>query len=207
MTSPKFSGISEVSASRRSFICFFGMVISLPVASASTTNAAGGTTRADYRYSGLRTSADGRGLLGFSEVRFTDSQTGITASTTLRQDWPYVGLRAASRSAQSSGALLKQARNTLGCTNPASGAPCTVAAGNRYFPFVSQSVESGVDLNGAALPTVTTSTNYDPFGNATSVTVSTGDGHAKTTTNTYSNDAANWLLGRLVRSTVQSTAP
>jgi hypothetical protein len=39
------------------------------------------------------------------------------------------------------------------------------------------------------------------------VAVSTGDGYSKTTTNTFLNDAANWLLGRLTRSTVQSVTP
>jgi hypothetical protein len=43
----------------------------------------------------------------------------------------------------------------------------------------------GNDLNGAPLPTVTTTTQYDSFGNATSVSVGTGDGNSKTTTNIY----------------------
>jgi hypothetical protein len=82
-----------------------------------------------------------------------------------------------------------------------------VAAGKRYFPYAAQSVESGNDLNGAALPTVTTTTQYDEFGNATQVTVDTGDGYSKSTTNVYVNDVPNWLLGRLKSSTVQSTVP
>lgn len=56
------------------------------------------------------------------------------------------------------------------------------------------------------LPTVTTSNQFDGFGNPTQITVSTGDGFAKTTTNTYSNDTTNWFLGRLLRATVTSTA-
>ena len=94
-----------------------------------------------------------------------------------------------------------------GCTNPATGAACAVVAGNRYFPFASQSVESGNDLNGAPLPTVTTTMSYDAYGNATSVIVSTPDGYSKNTTNTFVNDTANWFLGRLTRSTTQSTSP
>jgi DNA-nicking Smr family endonuclease len=57
------------------------------------------------------------------------------------------------------------------------------------------------------LPTVSTTTQYDAFGNATSVAVSTGDGHNKTTTNVYTNDVPNWLLGRPKNSSVQSTVP
>jgi phage-related protein len=74
--------------------------------------------------------------------------------------------------------------------------------------------ESSYDLNGRALPSVTTTTSYDChstptacYGNATQITVSTGDGYSKTTTNTYNNDATNWHLGRLIRSTVTSTTP
>jgi hypothetical protein len=37
--------------------------------------------------------------------------------------------------------------------------------------------------------------------------VSTPDGFSKTTTNTYTNDATNWYLGRLTGATVTSTTP
>jgi len=103
--------------------------------------------------------------------------------------------------------VLSQTANTFNCTNPANGATCTVAAGNRYFPYLSQSLQAGNDLNGASLPTATTTTQYDAYGNATSLAVSTGDGYSKATTNTYTNDTTSWLLGRLTRSAVQSTAP
>jgi hypothetical protein len=73
---------------------------------------------------------------------------------------------------------------------------------------VSQSVSSGYDLNGAVLPTVTTTTVYDAYGNPTSVIASTGDGYSKTTTNTYATpDTANWFVGSLTRSTVTSVTP
>ena len=48
-----------------------------------------------------------------------------------------------------------------------------------------------------ALPTVTTTTVYDAYGNPTTIAASTGDGYSKTTTNTYAVDTANWFLGRL----------
>jgi hypothetical protein len=83
-----------------------------------------------------------------------------------------------------------------------------VAVGNRYFPYASQSAQWGNDLNGAPLPTVTTTqSGLDQYGNVGSVTVTTGDGFIKSTTNTYQNDSANWFLGRLIRSQVTSTRP
>ncbi|MFO3796494.1 MAG: hypothetical protein ACK8QZ_04315, partial [Anaerolineales bacterium] len=75
------------------------------------------------------------------------------------------------------------------------------------YPFLTQSLEESWELTGAALPAVTTGYQYDTYGNATQVGVSTGDGHVKTTVNTYANDATNWLLGRLARSEVTSSAP
>lgn len=178
------------------------------VATASSTNGVGGTSSQSYSYGGLKADASGRGNLGLRWLQSTDAQTGLKARSEFRQDWPYVGLQSLVKKTQSSGALLSQKMNTFGCANPASGGACTVAPGNRYFAFLSQSVETGSDLNGAALPTVTTtSSGFDLYGNVGTVSVSTGDGYSKTTTNIYANDVPNWRLGRLTRSSVTSTAP
>jgi hypothetical protein len=110
--------------------------------------------------------------------------------------------------------------NSWDCTDFDSVAGCAPAAGRRYYPFPTQTVEKGWDLNGTALPitqttTVQDCTNASPtcYGNTTSVTVTTLNpdgtvtGYSKTTTNQYNNDLTNWYLGRLIRSTVTSTAP
>jgi hypothetical protein len=174
---------------------------------AETSDGSGGTTAISKKYGGGRARLDGRGFLGFRWIEALQVETGLKVRSEFRQDWPYVGLPSVVKKTQTSGSVLSEATNTFSCINPATGSACAVAAGNRYFPFTSQSVESGNDLNGAALPTVTTTTAYDNFGNATSVVVSTGDGYSKTTTNTFANDVANWFLGRLTRSTVQSVTP
>jgi hypothetical protein len=175
-------------------------------ASATIFDGIGGTRAQTYKYAGAKAHLQGHGFLGFRVHETTDVPTGLNNSVTFRQDWPYVGLPSLVKRTQSSGALLSEVSNSYSCTNPATGLACTVAAGNRYFPFVSQSVETGSDLNGAALPTLTTTTVYDTYGNATSVVVRTGD-FIKTTSNVFTNDVPNWILGRLTRSTVQSTAP
>jgi hypothetical protein len=178
------------------------------IAGASVSDGIGGTLSTAHMYGGLKAeSGTGRGLLGFRWTEATEQATGLKSRTESRQDWPYVGLPSLVKKMQSSGAVLSEATSTYSCINPATGGACTVSAGNRYFPFASQSVETGNDLNGAVLPTVTTTASYDNFGNATSVVVSTGDGYSKTTTNTFANDVANWFLGRLTRSTVQSVTP
>jgi hypothetical protein len=168
------------------------------VSSATQPNGIGGSRASSFSYGGLNASADGRGSLGFRWRESTDQPSGLKVRTEYRQDWPYLGLPSMMRRTQASGAVLSQTLNTYGSTHPAAGV---------YFPFVSQSVESGNDLNSVALPAVTTTASYDAFGNPTSIAVSTSDGHGKSTTNVFANDSVNWLLGRLLRSTVQSTSP
>ena len=85
--------------------------------------------------------------------------------------------------------------------------PVAGSGGKYHRSELTQVTASGSDLNGVALPTTTTGTQYDDYGNARVITVGTGDGYAKTTTNSYVNDESNWLLGRLKSSTVQSIIP
>jgi hypothetical protein len=177
------------------------------VSSFEIADGTGGTRGATRFYVGAKVHLWGRGFLGFRWVESTDVATNVKSNSEFRQDWPYVGLPSVVKRTHGAGAVLSETTNTFSCIDPSSGAACTVAAGSRYFPYASQSVEVSIDLNGAPLPTVTTTTQYDAFGNATSVVVSTGDGYSKATTNTYSNDTGNWFLGRLIRSSVQSTAP
>jgi hypothetical protein len=175
------------------------------------SNAVGGVATTNYQYGGLKAEAGtGRGLLGFRWIESTDTQTGTKNRNEFRQDWPYVGIPSSVRKTQSSGAVLSEMTNTPACLIPASSAACTVAPGNRYFPFLWKSVETGSDLNGAALPAVTTTrSGFDLYGNVGTITVSTGvDGHSKTTTNIYAPaDTNSWILERLIRSSVQSTSP
>jgi hypothetical protein len=180
------------------------------VSSAASANGAGGTLTSSYSYGGMRVEVGGRGWLGFRWQQSVQAETGMTARTEFRQDWPYTGLVSLAKktlSGSGNGGLLSQVTNTYGCTDFVSGSGCTVAAGRRYFPYVSQGEETGYDLNGSALPTITTTSQYDSYGNPTQIVVGTGDGYSKTTTNTYTNDAANWFLGRLTRATVTSTTP
>jgi hypothetical protein len=104
---------------------------------------------------------------------------------------------------------LNQTQNTYQFLNASNAA--TLSTPNLtsapYRVQLQQSVESSWELNGTALPVVTTTYQYDAYGNATQVVVSTPDGYSKTTANTYTNDSTNWLLGRLTRAQVTSTTP
>lgn len=158
----------------------------------------------NYFYRGGKLHLQGGGVLGYRQVEATDAQTSIKNTTAFRLDYPYHGQPTQSTKSQSSGATLSQSTITYADTvlTPASG-----SGGKYHFTLPSQTVATGADLNGAAFPTVTTSFTYDSYGNAATITVSTGDGYSKLTINTYTNDATNWFLGRLTRSTVQSTTP
>jgi hypothetical protein len=160
-------------------------------------NGIGGTYGTSYGYAGAKLDLTGRGFLGFRQMVATDLQTNVVQTTSYRQDYPYIGLVASSTKTLS-GLTLNQTTTTYAASN---------LGGTRNFVFASQAVAASADLDGTTLPTVTTSYQYDAFGNATQVVVSTPDGYSKTTANTYTNDTTNWFLGRLTQATVTSTTP
>ena len=170
------------------------------VSRVDTADGIGGTYSSTYAYAGAKVDQRGRGFLGFRQVKATDLQTNIVQTTTYRQDFPYVGSAAAATAALGS-VTLNQTANTYASTT-------SLDQGlTRYRVFQSQSQTSSSDLDGTALPTVTTTSQYDSYNNATQVSVTTSDGYGKTTNNTYTNDTTNWLLGRLTAATVTAQAP
>jgi hypothetical protein len=188
------------------------------VSSVSRSNGIGGLLTTNYAYGGLKVDLSGRGSVGFRTVQSTDAQTSIVSSTIYNQVFPYTGLPATASTTlagQGSGGLLKSVANTYQCYNPATGAggtTCPIAVGNRYFPALQQAVTTSYDLNGAALPTSTTTIGYDTtytfFGNVKTITTSNSDGYSKTTTNTYNApDLTHWWLGQVNETQVTSTTP
>jgi RHS repeat-associated protein len=167
------------------------------VSRVDTANGIGGTYSSSYTYAGAKADQSGRGFLGFRQTTVTDLQTNIVQTVTYRQDYPYLSL-VASQTTTLNGATLKSTTSTYGSTS---------LGGTRYQVFPTQIVVSSSDLDGSTVPTVTTTYQYDGFGNATQITVTTSDGYIKTTTNTYTNDTVNWLLGRLTNASVTSQTP
>jgi len=180
------------------------------VASVTSSNGIGGTVVTNYTYGGLKAEiGTGRGMLGFRWIKSKEVDTGIESYTEYRQDWPYVGipLKSETRLAGAgNGGVLKRSTTTVACQIPQTAAACTVAAGNRYFPHVTQSVDESWDLGGLPYPSITSSYVYGQspqYGDPTQVTVSTNDGASKTTVNEYwPTDTATWILGRLKKTTV-----
>lgn len=161
------------------------------------SNGIGGFVTDTYSYTGAKTDLNGRGFLGFRVVSRYNDATQITQRAEYRQDWPYLGMPSLIVKSLP-GVEINRATNTYAATG---------FGGTRYFPYLSQSVVQSWDLNGTTLPTLTTTSQVDSYGNPTLISATASDGYGKTTTNTFLNDTTNWFLGRLTRSVVTSTAP
>jgi hypothetical protein len=182
------------------------------VAQADASNGVGGKYSSGYAYVGGKVDLGGRGFLGFRQMVVADLQTNIHQTTTFRQDFPFIG-RAASQtktipSSSTTQTLYQTSKSyQLVASNGGSSVAVPNVTGAPYQVQLTQSVVSGNDLDGTALPTITTTYQYDAFGNATQEVMSTPDGASKTTTNAYTNDTVNWFLGLLTTATVTSTTP
>ncbi len=178
---------------------------------ASVTDTVGGLSNTtQYKYGGLKEDLTGRGALGFRWVESRQVESGITVRTEYRQDFPYAGRVAKvlkTIANGGSGGKISEITNTYACIDVTTGSNCVVALGKRYFPYVSQIVDASWDLNGAAFPTITTSNQYDVWGNLTKQVRASSDGPVTTTVNTYANDTTNWFIGQLIRSEVTTTTP
>jgi hypothetical protein len=200
--------------------------------------------KSEYAYKGLKAAFDGRGMLGFRQtVQQNTAPNGEALSiwTTYLANLPYTGV--ASRTQTLRGVWSNAAAQVLSTTSnvycdttsavsPSSATettPCpTTSLVTR--PYLRQSVESGSDLGGVALPTVTTTNGFNGFGDPTDITVVTtgnvaglsNQSYTKATVNTFcapdttQTDGSacpnkisgdNWIIGRLVASTVTSTVP
>lgn len=211
----------------------------IPIVATVTTDSGVGGARVatEYRYTGLKAATDGRGLLGFREVR--RQRTGpdgsaLTTVTVYEQRYPYTGTESQTETYRSpldplSGALLSRSvylycdttalpsAAAAAATALSSSVSCPVTA-KVQRPYLLRTVELGWELNtGSALPMLTTTNSYNSSGDPTSIVVqATGSTLGinqtvtKTTTNTYqTNDTSgdSWILGRLQRATQQNTVP
>jgi RHS repeat-associated protein len=154
-----------------------------------------------YAYGGLKQDLAGRGLLGFQQKVESDLQTGIISTTNYLTAFPYAAyvsstteVTTAASTGCTSGVTLNATTNTPGAVN---------FGGTRNFVYTSQSVVTAKDCNGAALPTITTSDQYDCqtnptacYGELDTSTVSRSDGSSEKTTKVFADDAMNWCFDR-----------
>ncbi len=151
-----------------------------------------------YHYTGLRAELNGRGFSGVKRVDATDLKTGIKNSTFYRQDYPFQGQPYKTEVRQSNGKLLNIKEDTWAFISSPYGS---------HFPYISQSVESAYELDESFVKSSSTAFTYDNFGNVVQSVGEFNDGYRETTTNSYSNDETNWLIGKLEETTVTKSAP
>lgn len=208
------------------------VVPSYVVATVKSDSGVGGqTVDSEYSYQGLKYAHDGRGWLGFRE---TSSQhpgpdsSPITVRTQFLYTEPYSGLVDLTQTwigdLNSATAPMVSSASYIYCdatsaTVPASATPSTpcITSARVRRPYLFQSTESGNDLNGAALPTVTTTNTFNSSGDPSKIVVSTSgtafgltQTFTKTSTNDYFPDNISgdqWILGRLQNAAVTNSVP
>lgn len=204
------------------------------ITATSDNGISNGTIQSEYRYTGYKIDTNGRGPLGFRELRSQRpgaNGDALTSVRTVLQDHPYIGspamieLRPGVLNNPSS-LVLGATANTYcdkSATVAAEGAatasaPCPVPATAKVQrPYLRRSVATGTDLSATSLPQVTTTNSFNDTGDPTLVQAITSYSVAgisqtftKIITNLYFPDdisGDNWILGRLQTSTVQSTVP
>jgi Salmonella virulence plasmid 65kDa B protein/FG-GAP-like repeat len=166
-----------------------------------------------YSYAGLRADLHRRGTLGFYNVTSYNEVTHITTSTRYRQDYPFIGLKELSSEHIRSGSGFLTKTLEIKYKYYARGLAGMDSAPNAQYAQVHlASVETRrYDLNASFVGwTKEYFVQTDAYGNVMSSVVEqldsygTGTTSGKSTTNTYINDTASWLLGQLISSTTTS---
>ena len=194
----------------------------------------GGTVATEYSYLGFKRDKQGRGPLGFREVRVQQpapNGEALTVDTQYMQFQPYTRMQLASNTyrgalnATSTSSVLKSSSNVF-CdrTNVAaqsSTAHCPVTA-KVARPYVYQTTDTAADLLGVALPQVVTNRQYTDTGDPVEVDTTTSgtvvgvpQTFAKSVVNRYdpTNTACSaintcaWVLGRVNQIVTTSTVP
>jgi Salmonella virulence plasmid 65kDa B protein/Insecticide toxin TcdB middle/N-terminal region/FG-GAP-like repeat len=185
------------------------------VSSYGQTDGIGGSFVTSYTYQHGRSHKQAGVSLGFESVAATTTpapgQT-LTTTKTFRQDYPFQGLPSQVVTTLASGAILKKVTPSWQDNPAVNSQPYSFTTGKYHRSDMVGSEQITNDLDGTPLPTVTTTTGYDAYGNAVDIVVATKigttfDGYSKATHNDYVNDTTNWFLGRLRRSQVTSTVP
>ncbi|MEK6747725.1 MAG: toxin TcdB middle/N-terminal domain-containing protein, partial [Pseudomonadota bacterium] len=180
------------------------------VSQVSTSNGVGGNFTTDYTYGGLKqihansgcsTAPCYQGSLGFRWMQsYVAGTIGIRTLTTYSQTFPYIGMPVRMDKYCCSAVTAQ----TLTRINNTPSYVASTAYGT-YVPYLAKNVQDNYELSSAYVSSVTTTTQIDSFGNPTTITETTNDNNRKTTTHTYTNDTANWQLGKLTQAQVTST--
>lgn len=167
----------------------------------------------------------GRGFLGYAYTQEQDATTGLVNRTTWKLGFPLQGKPGLHTrgTTPTSHDNLGRVTYDYGCVDTGTGAyldTCATETGHRYFVYPRLVQSSGnrdltaTGVPSAGLPGSAVSQTVDVWGNPLTVTAQNlsadgrPSGHSKSTTHQYAPaDTSNWLLGRVLRSTVTSVSP
>lgn len=164
-------------------------------------------SRASHAYWFAKAENTGRGFLGFGATEVTDPDTGIVNRTEYRQDFPFIGrVKRSERRIQNT--KLFEADHTMSIE--------FLYGGKIYNPQTDKTVAKNYELDGSLLTTVTTTTQWDWYGNPRKTTVATlaqnpvtgfSETHTRVIDQFYLGDTVNWLVGKLKEAWVTQTLP
>ena len=164
-------------------------------------NGLGGQRTTTYSYENALMHKRGRGLLGFEKFTAYDEDTETATVTKMEYD-PDQFLTAVSYTeTQVCGQSVSKTYITNSLDTQVTG-----SGGSIYSFRPVNTDERTYDYGtGNTLTRVQTTTQYDSYGNVTGSTTENTGTETVTTTNTYSDDTTNWLLGRLTSSIVEKS--
>lgn len=183
-----------------------------------------GTNTVSYIYEGAWTCLDGRGFMGFREIRATDATAGIRTHTYFESSSPLLAGRIATSTqslltAPSGGSTLISRSDFIWNLTET-----THATGRKtYFVSEGRSGQSSYEVNEPSATALIKSVSrrgpgpggtmtYDSYGNLLESVVATtaaGETYKDTVSNTYSDtiSSTKWHVGRLANSTVVKSGP
>ena len=166
-----------------------------------------------YFYHQLRLQAAGRGVLGFRKLSTLDHQTGITTSTTYRQDWPFIGMPRETVTKSAEGKILKSSSNQHAVRHQEALIPGPSKGYGPIQIWPQSTTETVYALSnngaysGAPVSVTKTEVNQDADGNVTNMEVTVKNvagiiGRVVTTENEYHDSDEGRFLGRLMSAQV-----
>jgi RHS repeat-associated protein len=171
----------------------------LVVSSVRVDNGIGSKNTYNYYYEGPKMHLQGKGFLGFVKTIVTDVTSGIETGNIFGYNSSYYY----STSLKSFSKLVGTTDTIERVSNSWSHAVLD-ATNKRIFPYI----QSSAQVNKLTGFSVSSSAEYDNYGNPTSVTKAYSNGPSQSTSNTYDNtiSSSQWLLGRPTATTIQFTS-
>ncbi len=161
------------------------------VASVSSSNGLGGSSKIRYQYTGLRYDLLSKAMIGFTRLSAIDETHGTTTLSFFSDDASFRGAPTVTEQRQTAtGVLISRKEDTWAKKEIST---------DSSFSYISGSTETIYDIAGVATKSSATALEYDNYGNPTQQKVTYNDGAKETTVNTYSNDSTKWIIGQLTK--------